>query len=128
MVPGARFRRRLRLDTYGHYPTHAAAYDGGESGVRPRELPAHVFDQLPDSSFNTHALASQCGRSRSSAPKRTLPTRSARCVWRTWTPTLKGHGDAAAFLDGDLHGLFAARGIALDEVARQTVVDRLAAV
>jgi hypothetical protein len=25
LVPGARFRRRLRLDTYGHYPKHAAA-------------------------------------------------------------------------------------------------------
>ena len=25
LVPEARFRRRLRLDTYGHYPRHAAA-------------------------------------------------------------------------------------------------------
>jgi len=25
LAPGARFRRRLRLDTYGHYPKHAAA-------------------------------------------------------------------------------------------------------
>jgi hypothetical protein len=25
LVPEARFRRRLRLDTYGHYPKHAAA-------------------------------------------------------------------------------------------------------
>jgi len=25
LAPAARFRRRLRLDTYGHYPKHAAA-------------------------------------------------------------------------------------------------------
>ena len=25
LLPDARFRRRLRLDTYGHYPTHTAA-------------------------------------------------------------------------------------------------------
>jgi hypothetical protein len=25
LVPDTRFRRRLRLDTYGHYPKHAAA-------------------------------------------------------------------------------------------------------
>ena len=25
LIPEARFRRRLRLDTYGHYPKHAAA-------------------------------------------------------------------------------------------------------
>ena len=25
LVPDSRFRRRLRLDTYGHYPKHASA-------------------------------------------------------------------------------------------------------
>jgi uncharacterized damage-inducible protein DinB len=27
-----RFRHRLRLDTYGHYPLHTAAIEGGEGG------------------------------------------------------------------------------------------------
>ena len=38
LLPDARFRRRLRLDTYGHYPTHTAAirrWRDTRHGTRP---------------------------------------------------------------------------------------------